>query len=105
MHGDAHKPLVLRCPLTGVLLTLRSPTEPFCAVVRKVTPPLFGVDISPVRLDVCMRQAKDAQPEPASYVALTRTSLLRCQHRVCRGCASCGPLTAVVFLSFLCVSR
>ena len=25
------------------------PTEPFCALVRKVTPPLFGVDISPVR--------------------------------------------------------
>jgi uncharacterized protein YggT (Ycf19 family) len=41
----------------GRLLTLRSPTEPFCAVVRKVTPPLFGVDISPVRLAVCMRPA------------------------------------------------
>ena len=26
-----------------------SPTEPFCAAVRKITPPLFGVDISPVR--------------------------------------------------------
>jgi hypothetical protein len=46
----------------------RSPTEPFCAAVRKVTPPLFGVDISPVRLAVRMHPAT---PRALSLPALS----------------------------------
>ena len=74
------------------------PTEPFCALVRKVTPPLFGVDISPVRQTrVHMRPSGCMHAVGACTVLGGATTLTLATPRMCSTAPS-PPCVAELWL-------